>query len=151
VRSRSARPDSASLEIGEAFKAVYYRARDGSEPVSDFIDKLTVKRQVLLDNRIDRLHMLGSDFPHLLFPHGSQVLGDLRELRCHVEKEHYRVLYRRSRNLIVLLHIFRKDTGRIPPTEVRVAKTAGKTSSPGWMRPGGHPTSREPRRSVKGP
>jgi phage-related protein len=104
------------------FKAVYYRASDGSEPVSDFIDRLTVKRQLVLDNQIDRLNMLGSDFPHLPFPHSSQVLGELRELRCHVGRELYRVLYRRSRNLIVLLHIFRKDTGKIPPTEIQVAQ-----------------------------
>ena len=103
-------------------QAVYYRARDGSEPVSDFIDQLTVKRQVVLDNQIDRLNMLGPELPHLPFPHSSQVQGDLRELRCHVGRELYRVLYRRSRNLIVLLHVFRKDTGRIPEAEIRMAE-----------------------------
>jgi hypothetical protein len=38
-------------------QAVYYRARDGSEPVNDFTDRLSVKRQVALDNQIDRLNM----------------------------------------------------------------------------------------------
>jgi hypothetical protein len=55
------------------FQAVYYRTPDGSEPVSDFIDRLTIKRQVAMDNQIDRLNMLGPDFPHLPFPHSSQV------------------------------------------------------------------------------
>jgi phage-related protein len=32
------------------------------------------------------------------------------------------VLYRRSRNLIVLLHAFRKDTGAIPEPEIRIAE-----------------------------
>jgi len=32
------------------------------------------------------------------------------------------VLYRRSRNLIVLLHIFRKDTGKIPQGEIDLAR-----------------------------
>jgi len=104
------------------FQAVYYRAADGSEPVSDFIDRLTITRQVVLDNQIDRLNMLGSDFSHLPFPHSSQVSGELRELRCHFGRELYRVLYRLSRNLIVLLHIFRKDTGRIPAVEIRIAE-----------------------------
>ena len=81
-----------------------------------------MKRQPLLDNQIDRLNMLGSDLPHLPFPHSSQILAELRELRCHVGRELYRVLVRRSRNLIVLLHIFRKDTGMIPPTEIQVAQ-----------------------------
>lgn len=103
-------------------QAVYYGARDGSEPVNDFIDRLTVKRQVALDNQIDRLNMLTASSPHLPFPHSSQIEGELRELRCHFGRELYRILYRRSRNLIVLLHIFRKDTGRIPDAEIEIAK-----------------------------
>jgi hypothetical protein len=54
---------------------VYYRAPDGSEPVNDFIDRLSVKRQVALDNQIDR----------------------------------------------VLLHVFRKDTGKIPAAQIKIA------------------------------
>lgn len=102
-------------------QAVYYRARDGSEPVNDFIDGLNAKRQVALDNQIDRLNMLTAAQPHLPFPHSSQVEGELRELRCHYGRELYRVLYRRSRNLVVLIHIFRKDTGAIPRREIEIA------------------------------
>lgn len=104
------------------FQAVYYRASDGSEPVNDFIDRLSIKRQAALDNQIDRLNMLTSDSPHLPFPHSSQVEGGLRELRCHFGRELYRVLYRRSRSLIVLLHVFRKDSGKIPSGEIKVAE-----------------------------
>ena len=103
-------------------QAVYYRAPDGSEPVDDFIEALDVKRQVALDNQIERLTMLTASNPHLPFPHSSQVEGELRELRCHYGSEQYRVLYRRSRNLIVLLHIFRKDTARLPAREIAIAK-----------------------------
>lgn len=48
-------------------QAVYYRAPDGSEPVNHFIDRLTVKRQVALDNQIDRLNLLSASDPHLPF------------------------------------------------------------------------------------
>jgi phage-related protein len=102
-------------------QAVYYRAPDGSEPVNQFIDRLSVKRQVALDNQIERLNILTSTNPHLPFPHSSQIEGELRELRCHYGRELYRILYRRSRNLIVLLHIFRKDTGKVPQAEIEVA------------------------------
>lgn len=105
-----------------SFQAVYYRMVDGSEPVNDFIDRLDVKRQVAFDNQIGRLNLLGPKMPHLPFPHSSQVRGELRELRCHFGRELYRVLYRRSRNLIVLLHVFRKDTGAIPEVEIRIAE-----------------------------
>jgi len=59
-----------------ALRAVYYRARDGSEPVNVFIDRLNSKRQVALDNQIDRLNMLTTDQPHLPFPHSSQARMD---------------------------------------------------------------------------
>jgi phage-related protein len=32
------------------------------------------------------------------------------------------VLYRRSKNLIILLHVFRKDTGRMPEAEIKLAE-----------------------------
>jgi phage-related protein len=102
------------------FQAVYYRAADGTEPVSDFIDRLDARRQAILDNQIDRLNMLNPAYPHLPFPHSSQIEGELRELRCHVGRELYRVLYRRSRNLIILLHIFRKDSGSVPHAEIKI-------------------------------
>ena len=73
-------------------RAVYYRAPNGSEPVDKFIEKLAAKRQVVLDNQIDRLNMLTAERPHLPFPHSSQAEGELRELRCHFGSELYRVL-----------------------------------------------------------
>jgi hypothetical protein len=87
-------------------QAVYYRAPDGSEPVDAFIEALAdPDRQAVLDNQIERLNVLRPNDPPLLFPWSSQLEGELRELRCHYGSELYRVIYRRSRNLIVLLHI----------------------------------------------
>lgn len=65
--------------------------------------------------------MLTPANPNLPFPHSSQVEGELRELRCHYGRELYRILYRRSRNLIVLLHMFRKDTAKLPQREIEIA------------------------------
>jgi phage-related protein len=104
-------------------QAVFYRAPNGSEPVDDFIESLKPPaKQAAIDNQVDRLNMLTSSNPHLPFPHSSQVRGELRELRCHYGSELYRILYRRSRNLIILLHMFRKDTGKIPEREIKVAE-----------------------------
>jgi phage-related protein len=115
-------------------QAVHYRASDGSEPVNGFIVGLDAKRQVALDNQIDRLNMLSPASPHLPFPHSSQIRGELRELRCHLGRELYRVLYRRSKNLIILLHVFRKDSGRIPEAEIKIAEERWPTSRQGWTR-----------------
>jgi phage-related protein len=103
-------------------QAVYFRAEDGSEPVNDFIDKLDEGKQAALDLQIDRLNDQLPSAPPLPFPHSSQVRGPLRELRCHYGSELFRVLYRRSGNLIVLLHMLRKDTGRLPEADITTAE-----------------------------
>lgn len=104
------------------FQAVYYRGRDGVEPVLAFLAALDAKRRAALLRQIDRLNDLSATVPHLPFPHSSQVDGGLRELRCHFGSEHYRVLYRRSERLIVLLHVFAKRTGKLSPAEIEVAR-----------------------------
>ncbi len=104
------------------FQAVYYRASDGSQPVDDFIEGLDPRTQAVLDQQIERLNLLGPSQPHLPFPHSSQIDGKLRELRCHFGSLLYRILYRRSGNLIVLLHMFRKDTGQVPEREIAIAR-----------------------------
>jgi phage-related protein len=102
-------------------QAVYYRTSDGVEPVLDFIAALDVKRRAALLRQLDRLNDLSDAVPHLPFPHSSQVEGELRELRCHFGSEHYRVLYRRSERLLILLHAFPKRTGKLSPAEIKVA------------------------------
>ncbi len=103
-------------------QAVFYRGDAGREPVNDFIDTLPATAQVAIDNKIDLLNGLAPGAPPLPFPHSSQVRGELRELRCHYGRTLYRVLYRRSRNLFVLLHIIEKRTGKIPQREIGVAE-----------------------------
>lgn len=103
-------------------QAVYFRAADGSEPVLEFLAGLDAKPRAALMRQIDRLNDLSDAVPHLPFPHSSQVEGELRELRCHMGSDHYRVLYRRSKRLIVLLHVFPKRTGKLPKAEIKIAE-----------------------------
>jgi phage-related protein len=103
-------------------QAVYFRAADGAEPVREFIQGLDAKRRAALLRQLDRLNDLSDATPHLPFPHSSQVDGELRELRCHMGSEHYRVLYRRSERLIVLLHAFPKTTGKLLASDIKIAQ-----------------------------
>jgi phage-related protein len=105
-----------------SFQAVYYRDANGVEPVRDFISALDDDRQVVLLNQIDRLNLLSDQMPHLPFPHSSQIDGELRELRAHYGREHFRILYRRSDRLIVLLHMFEKRSAKVPEADKRVAE-----------------------------
>ena len=108
--------------MGPATQAVYYRDSSGVEPVNEFLDALDdAAAQATLDLQIDRLNGLPANAPPLPFPHSSQVDGPLRELRCHYGNQLYRVLYRRSENLFVLLHIFRKDRGKIGAADIGIA------------------------------
>lgn len=102
-------------------QAVYFRDADGHEPVREFVDGLDEREQAALDGQIGRLNLLSDEVPHLPFPHSSQVNGELRELRCHFGRRLYRVLYRRSGRLLVLLHIFAKRSAAIPEHEIQVA------------------------------
>ncbi len=104
-------------------QAVYYRDRHGSQPVEEFIDGLPPRHQAAVDLAIDRLNGLLPNEPPLAFPTTSQVDGELRELRCHYGPVLYCVLYRRSKNLFVLLHMLRKNTGRLPAPDIEIAQT----------------------------
>lgn len=122
-----------------ATQAIYYRAANGSEPVAEFLDgefpleprkeKPTdaelvgaAKKRAAIDLQIDRLNSLPNDLPPLPFPHTSQVEGPLRELRCHYGTSLYRILYRRSGNLFVLLHALRKNSRKLSRAEIEIAQ-----------------------------
>src|ERR1700682_6687517 len=108
-------------------RAVYYRGRNGAQPVRDSVQGLQpLAALVAIENQIARLNLWTEDGPPLPFPHSSQVEGNLRELRCHFGSHHYRVLYMRSRNLFVLLHAFPKTTASIPQREIEIEKERWK-------------------------
>lgn len=109
---------------GEAFvQAVYYRQQDGVEPVYEYCRQLAPQVRASLHNQIERLNMQKTDGPPLPFPHSSQVEGEFRELRCHHGKRLFRVIYRRSENLIVLLHVLEKRSGRLEEADIQVARS----------------------------
>ncbi len=122
-----------------ATQAVYYRVASGAEPVAEFLDRefpveprkkkpsarelrAAATKRMTVDLQIDRLNGLANDDPPLPFPHTSQIDGPFRELRCHYGRAHYRILYRRSGNLFILLHMIRKTTGAVPRAEIEIAK-----------------------------
>ncbi len=113
-------------------RAVYYRDRNGHEPVRYVIDALEAEAQAVLLNQIDRLNLLSDDLPHLPFPHSSQVDGELRELRCHYGRAHYRVLYRRSARLLTSLFSCNAGCGGAKAAEVRAGSVVWSSGGGGW-------------------
>jgi phage-related protein len=107
-------------------QAVFYRDKRGKEPVDDFLEEL-LKVQPLAAAKIDDAieeYLNGRD-PHdppPEFPASSQIDGELRELRVRFARTRYRVLYQRSRNLMVLLHVFEKNTGAVSTSDRQKAE-----------------------------
>jgi phage-related protein len=80
--------------------------------------RLPARDRRIVANHIERLKAFGPDLP---YPWSSQVRGELRELRADAGLTHYRLLYCRSRNLLVLLHVLDKRTARVPEMDVQIA------------------------------
>lgn len=103
-------------------QAVFYRDLQGNEPVDRFIEALPPKRAAKLDDHIEEfLNGRPVDAPPPEYPVTSQIEGSLRELRVRFADTHYRVLYERSGNLVVLLHAFEKRTGAVPTADAELA------------------------------
>jgi phage-related protein len=96
----------------------YYRAADGRQPADEFIDAQPAQAQAMIDNYLGRLALFG---PSLPFPTSSQVEGELRELRPDMGRTHYRLLYRRSDDMFIILHAFIKRGGSIDQVEITIA------------------------------
>ncbi len=104
-------------------QAVFYRDAQGVEPASEFIAGLPDKRAAKIDSAIEEyLNGQPPEAPPPAFPNSSQIEGGLRELRVRFANTRYRVLYQRSGNLIVLLHVLEKNTGSLPESDKTIAK-----------------------------
>jgi phage-related protein len=105
---------------------VYYRDSRGREPVNDWLEALLAANPPAAA-KIDAFvaqylnHQRAGD-PPAEFPITSQIDGGLRELRIRFANTRYRLLYRRSGNLVVLLHALEKNTGAIPAADRRIAQ-----------------------------
>ena len=104
-------------------QAVYFRDEKGREPVREFVwSTLDSQARHLVKDQIEQMNKLRDDLPPLPFPVTSQIEGGLRELRCHSGSELFRILYRRSGNLFVLLHIIRKGSRTVPRRDIELAQ-----------------------------
>lgn len=104
-------------------QAVYYRERGGSEPVNEFIEALPARQAAKIDFYVEQ-YLNGQPVaaPPVGYPITSQVRGELRELRVRFANTCFRLLYQRSDNLQILLHVFEKDTRQLPEAEIEIAE-----------------------------
>jgi len=105
---------------GEYKIRFYYDQKTKSEPVFFFICVLPDRFRAKI---FKYLTYLKSHEGIWEFPYTSHVDGKIRELRIDFGRNRYRILYFIfvKRN-IILLHVFRKNTAKIPGKELRIAE-----------------------------
>ena len=102
------------------YKIKFYATCRGDYPVKDFIQHLDKKSRAKILRYIELLEKEG---PDLLRPYADYVKGKIRELRIKISSGNIRIFYFffMERN-IILLHVFKKKTQKLPEMEIKHAK-----------------------------
>jgi phage-related protein len=101
-----------------AWAVRYYRAPDGCLPADEFIDAQPPQAQAMI-GQLPRATRPVRAVPAV--PELEPGEGELRELRPDMGRTHYRLLYRRSNDLFIILHAFIKRGRSIDQAEIDVA------------------------------
>lgn len=100
-----------------------WKIRDLRTPRGEnLIESFIVKQEQSTKAKITRMILtLGQYGPNLGMPYSRKIDKDLWELRIS-GKEAVRVLYTVRKNEIILLHIFKKKTEKMPQKEIKLAR-----------------------------
>ena len=99
---------------------VFYRERDGTAPVLEWLDALPAKAQDKCRIKIERLYELGHE---LRRPEADLLRDGINELRIGLQGMNYRILYFfHGRTAAVLAHGLVKERV-VPSREIEVALT----------------------------
>lgn len=103
------------------WKVKLYITVKGDNPVGEFLKRLSKKEEAKVYREIDLLEQKGI---FLGFPHTSDIRGykGLKELRIKFGSSNLRIFYfLKINNVFILLHGFRKKTGKLPIREIMIA------------------------------
>lgn len=102
------------------WEIVFYRDKNGKEPLAEFLNGLPVKTRARVVKLFD---LLASAGVLLKEPYTRQIRGKIRELRVKDNLGHIRVLYFTfTGRRFVLLHGFLKKTDKTPEREIEIAE-----------------------------
>ena len=105
------------------YEVELYEKTNKEVPVLDFILSLNPKQQAKIFREIELLRKFGSE---LGFPHVRKIKGEkysvLWELRVKLASDSFRIIYfMYYQNISILLHGFKKKTGKTPLKELEIA------------------------------
>lgn len=96
----------------------YHKSDSGRIFVKDFISSLDEKTQYEIYSFLQRFK---NDHRFRQSPYCKKVTKDIFEIRIKV-KDHYRILYAfLYQDTVVLLHIFKKKTNKLPRKDLKLA------------------------------
>lgn len=102
------------------WKVLYYQTKTGDEPVSEFINGLSISVQRKIFTYLELLEQKGL----LPYPYSRDIQGvrKLRELRVGYGGNIYRIFYfPHTERRFILVHGFIKKTQRTPSREIEIA------------------------------
>lgn len=96
-------------------KVVFYKEKDGTAPVLEWMDTIPEKARLKCLAKIERLEQEGH---HLRRPEADLLRDKIYELRASLQGIHYRILYFFHGNIAAVLShgIVKED--RVPPIEI---------------------------------
>jgi phage-related protein len=98
----------------------YYDKADGTAPVKDYIDALSLKERA---KTLAFIGLLEANGPQLPRPYADLLKDGVHELRIKLTGTQVRILYFFCyQNIIVLTNVFEKHTSAIPESEIALAK-----------------------------
>ncbi|MFN3235366.1 MAG: type II toxin-antitoxin system RelE/ParE family toxin [Gammaproteobacteria bacterium] len=101
-------------------KVIFYQKQSGRQPVVDFLNRLSVKESARIVACLSSIEQLGYDSPRVIF---RQIKGHLWEIKIRVNKIGFRLFYLAiKREMIVVLHAYKKQSQKAPQSEIKVAE-----------------------------
>jgi phage-related protein len=106
--------------MGSEWKVSYYSNRNGSIPVKEYMDKLSVKERA---KTLAFIGLLEGKGPNLPRPYADLLEDGIHELRIKLTGTQVRILYFFCyQNVIVLTNVFDKHSDKVPKEQIKLAK-----------------------------
>jgi hypothetical protein len=106
--------------MNKGWQILYHSKADGSMPVKEYIDKLSLRERAKVMAFIGLLEEKGPNLPR---PYADLLDEGIHELRIKLTGTQTRILYFFCyQNIIVLTNAFDKHTEEIPIAQIKLAK-----------------------------
>jgi phage-related protein len=106
--------------MGKGWQVLYYSKGDGSMPVKEYIDNLSLRERAKTMAFIELLEDKGPNLPR---PYADLLDDGIHELRIRLTGTQIRILYFFCyQNIIVLTNVFDKHSAKVPKSKIKQAK-----------------------------